>query len=323
MAKILILIGSIVLLALVMTYSWFNRDSDRVILTLATAIMFGALGFITKESISNKTERSSQELSIVTFYGLPEYRPLNINLPYYSDLLTCVQNIDNKDLPTIKSGSVLDISYASDKYFDALQYSIIKIIFKQYSKGWNVTTKESLTPTGRTISWQSHPDKGDAIPIDDIFNQFKDNYFLTNKLLQPLPAVFGGVAVFPKGTVVKINHGDYRNEFELELSNRYVTLNIKLRYSGSSMGIGEYYRLLGLPEGSTISSEIGNSVYYLSMNVEQTYLLNGHPEMKKHRNWADSIVKLLNNKYNYETIRSDHMRDFQLHGPKAIKAFQF
>jgi hypothetical protein len=58
----------------------------------------------------------------------------------------------------------------------------------------------------------------------------------------------------------------------------------------------------------------------IEISIKQNYWLNGHPEMKKYRNWADSISELLNSQFNYEIIRDEHLRQFQLYGIEGIKS---
>jgi hypothetical protein len=107
------------------------------------------------------------------------------------------------------------------------------------------------------------------------------------------------------------------------LTTDYLSLEIKLTPSSSSVGLGEYSRLLKIhsQQDRTIGSrggEYGHSVFLLEAEIKQKFLLNGHPEMKKHREWANSIIDLLDTNFNFELIREDHMRGFQLYGEAAI-----
>jgi len=323
MTKIALIIFSAALIIGVIIYSWFNRDSDRVILTLVTAMTIGALGFITKESISNKVEKVSKEFPVVVFFGTPDYRPLNIQLPYGHELSMCLQEIKKDDLP--EDSENVDIGYGSEKYFDALQYLIVKEIFKRFSQSWNVIAKQTQMPGGKSLSWQSLGDLGKEIHINEVLRRFPDNYFLTQGVHENIPAVFGGKAIFPPTIKISIENSKNLKQTIINLDTDYIKVTISLAASGSSIGIGEYSRLLGLTTSRqhinlADQQKYGNAVYNLEIKAEQNMWLNGHPDMKTHRNWANSIIELLDNTFNYELIREEHLRQFQLYGPEGVRA---
>jgi len=283
----------------------------------------GALGFITKESISNKTESFSNTFPVAVFYGLPEYRPLNIKLPYSFDLGICLQNIDPKDIPKSEK-QIVDINFAQNKYFDAIQYLVVTTIFKRFSNGWNVKARRTHTPNGESLSWSYTEEKGKEITIIEFFEKFRNNYFVKLGLHKDLPEQFGGKAVLPPDTDFKVETEKSDNEILILFYTKYISMNIKISKSSTSVGIGEYSKLLNIPSAhdrrnAPESDKYGNSVYLIEINAKQNYWLNGHPAMKKHRNWANSIAELLDTQFNYESIRDDHMRQFELYGAEGIK----
>ncbi|MCG8316407.1 MAG: hypothetical protein MI976_24615 [Pseudomonadales bacterium] len=318
--KVGLIIFSGALIIGVIVYSWFNRDSDRVILTLVTAMTIGALGFITKESISNKVEKFSTEFPVVAFFGLPDYRPINIKLPYEHELSMCLQEVKPEDLP--KDNAFIQIGYGSEKYFDAFEYLVIKEIFNRFGQSWNVIAKQTQTPNGKSLSWKSLGDSGEEVLLDNILKKIPENYFVKLGVHANTPAVFGGKAVFPPNTEISVVREEERKSVSILFENRYINLTVKLSQSTSSVGLGEYSRLLGSGQQHINvgdQHQYGNAVYLLSIDLVQTFWLNGHPEMKTHRNWANSIVQLLNNTFNYEQIRDEHLRQYQLYGPGAIR----
>lgn len=324
MIKVILIVVSATLIGLVITYSWFNRDSDRVILTLVTAMTLGSLGFITKESISNKIESDSKVFPVAVFYSLPNYMPLNIKLPYFVDLSMCLQNIDPKEIP---KNQIVDLDFASKKYFDALQYLIIKTIFEKFSHGWNVKVKRIHIPNGESLSWSNSEAKGKEITIQEFLQHIPNNSFVNLGLQNDIPDCHGGKAIFPPDISYKIEIDDNLNNSLIKLNTKYISMEINLSKSSSSIGIGEYSKLFGIPDAfdrrnaGCSADKLGNSVYMIDINIKQNYWLNGHPEMKKYRNWADSIAKLLNSQFNYEIIRDEHLRQFQLYGIEGIKAY--
>jgi len=282
----------------------------------------GALGFVTKESISNKVEKVSKEFPVVVFFGMPNYRPLNIKLPYGHELGMCIQEMKIEDLP--KDATHIDINFGQEKYFDALQYLIVKEIFKRYSQSWNVVAKQTQVPGGKHLSWQSLGDSGKEILISNFLTDFPDNYFLQQGIHKGIPEPFGGKAVFPPTTKISVESDKGSHRTTITLSTDYINVTIKLTQSSSSVGIGEYSRLLGIkshhqPINIADQQQYGNSAYLLEIEAEQNVWLNGHPDMKTHRNWANSIIELLDSTFNYELIREDHLRQFQLYGPSAIR----
>ncbi|MDH5326844.1 MAG: hypothetical protein OEZ68_15510 [Gammaproteobacteria bacterium] len=322
--KIFLIILSVILVCGVFTYTLFNRDSDRVVLTFATAMLIGTLGFITKESISNKQESWSKSIPVAVFYGLPSYRPLNLRLPYSFDLNVCTQNIDPNDLPK-KSKEIIDINFGSNKYFDAIQYIVIKSIFERFHKSWNVIAKKTRAPNGVTLRWQRIEEKkGKVIKIKEIYDSIPDNYFVKKGLYEDIPKPFGGEATFPPDVAISVESEEGSNTLSILFDTNYVTLHIRVSESQSSIGIGEYSKLFGITPATdrTNKSEgdkFGNSLFYIDAEYKQNLWLNGHPEMAKHRNWANAIVELLDDKFNYESIREEHLRQFQLFGADAIR----
>lgn len=323
MIKITLILISVALICLVITYSWFNRDSDRVILTLVTAMTLGSLGFITKESISNKTESISKTFPVAVFYSIPNYTPLNIKLPYGFDLHMCLQNIKPDDLPKT---NIMDFDFANEKYFDALQYLIVKTIFEKFGQGWNVNVKRIHTPNGESLSWSNSEGKGKEIKIKEFFKQIPNNYFVNLGLQNDIPNFHGGKAIFPPDISYNIETNDKSNSSLIKFNTKYISMEIKLSYSSSIIGIGEYSKLFGISSAldrrnaGSDTDKLGNSVYMIEISIKQNYWLNGHPEMKKHRNWANSITELLNSQFNYEIIRDEHLRQFQLYGVEGIKS---
>jgi hypothetical protein len=282
----------------------------------------GALGFITKESISNKVEEVSKEFPIAVFFGIPNYKPLNIKLPYKHELSMCIQEIKESDLPKKESG--LDIRFGKKIYFEAMQYLIVKEIFKQFSQGWNVIAKQMYRPGGKTLSWQSLGDTGKEIQIDDVLKSFTDNYFMKDGVRSSIHDPFSSKAVFPPSIEISIENSDDQNQTVINLDTNYITVSITLTQSSSTIGIGEYSQLLGLTTSKQYINlsepqQYGNAVFLLGIKTKQNFWLNGHPDMKIHRNWANAIIELLDSTFNYELIREEHLRQFQIYGADAIR----
>ena len=317
MIKIILITLVAILTSLAIIYSWYNRDSNRIILSLLAAISIGFLGFITKELITNKKEKFSNVIPVAVFYGLPEYKPLNIELPYLTELSMCMQEMKKEDLPNNNKG-VVDIMFGQSKYFDAIQYIIVKAIFKKFSKSWNTKEQRIPAPQGEAFTTSFMDEDGIVITIGDFFKKMPNNYFVKLQLYKDIPEAFGGKAMFPPNTKISIETNDFISL--ISFNTKYISLNLKISRSTSSIGIGEYSKLLGLTSapGSVSTTRFGNSMYLIEINAEQNAWFNGHPEMKKHRSWADSIAKQLDNDFNFESIRENHRKKFLLYGSSAI-----
>lgn len=298
----------------VIIYSWYNRESDRVVLTLVTAMLLGSIGFITKESISNKVEKVSQEFPVVVFFELPNYMPMNIRLPYHYELSMCIQGINPNDLPDSKE--YINLEYASKTYYDAIEFLIVKEIFDRFNYGWNVKAKQTVLPSGKSISWKILGDTGDKISINKIMEAIPENYFYKLCLPATIHELAGGEAIFPPGTTFDIKRDDDVLGTSIHFKNKFIDIELKLTQDSSVLGIGEYTRLLGYSDDK--SRVNGTASYFLSVEITQSVWLNGHPDMVTYRNWADSILELLDNNFNYEKIREEHIRQFQLYGSNAI-----
>ena len=318
--KIGLFIISIILIIGVAVYTWYNRDSDRVILTFATAMLIGALGFITKESISNKAERLYVEFPIVALFGTPRYQPLNASFPYTLELMKCLGKVQDEDLPEAKA--LIDIEFAQPKYFDAFEFIVVKEIFKRFAKSWKVEAKQTATPVGNSISWNYVDSVGDEVELSKFANNFTGNYFIQRGICNDIVAPFGGRAIFPKGTEFKVDRRGALNGTSILMSNKYIKLELELLPLMSSIGIGEYSKLLlgeTAPRTVTDLQPHGHAVYKMHINIEQNIWLNGHPEMEAHRNWANSIIELLDYTFNFEKIHKEHIQQYQLYGSEGIQ----
>ncbi|MYM60056.1 hypothetical protein GTG28_12555 [Vibrio sp. OCN044] len=317
--KVILLIFAFSLLISIMLYSWFNRDSDRVILTLLTAIIFVTLGFITKETISNKKEELSTEFPVVAFFSIPSYLPMNIKLPYQHELWLCLQTLRPEDLPA-------GIGEGGGKYFDALEYLIVTEIFKKFNQSWNVVAKQTTMPEGKLLTFNPSDNPGKEVLLTEFLKYFSHNYFVRPDVRPRKNALLESQikAIFPPNTEFSVEHDDRFKKTIISITNWYIKMNVTFSKSVSYLGIGEYQKLMygtTEPLKTVDQQQHGTAVFMLKIDIEQTRLLNGHPDMKAHRNWANSIVELLDNTFNYEQIREEHFRQFQLYGPEAIRAY--
>jgi hypothetical protein len=291
------------IISLVFAYSWLNRDSDRVILTLFTAIIIGAIGFVTKESISNKVEKFSSEFPVAVLFTSPDYKPpMNFNAPYFFDMQMCMQAIDLVDLPD--DTNQLDIKYGQSKYFSILQFIILKTIFDRFSQGWDVTSKEIRMPSGMQLLWSASDKKGDEIEIDSLLSQIP-NRDIIDACKKPLEGrLRGHKAFFPPKTEVQVSADDVSEAFSVKMKNKFIEINIVLTSLYASVGHGDYAADKGF---ISVNVQNGHAVYLMNVDIKQNPWLNGHPEMKCHRSWAESVLTLLENTFDYERIRQNYI----------------
>lgn len=307
---------SIILVALVALYTWFNRDLDRVVLTFVSVLTLGAFGFIAKESISNKPEEYSKTIPIVVLYEKPSYRPLNISFPYTFDLGYALQNIPQTMFP--KEEESIDIGFASDVYFEAMLYVILKKVAFIHAHGWELNHKVIHNPMYKTVNYGSKSDEGDLHEFGEFLSLVPNKYGIHDVL--DLPKSFGGQFKLPPSMTINAVESDSTKGFEMLLSNRYVSLKISFISNGSSAGIGDYVKLADLDDAySQIGGPAGNSSYSLEISAKQNWWLNGHPEMKKYKLWIESLISILDSEFNYELIRQRHIEQYQIFGTSAIR----
>ncbi len=296
-------------------YTFCNRDSDRVLLSFSTAIVIAVFGFIVNEAISNKTIKFSKEFPVAVFFELPNYQPLFIRLPYSWDLGMCMQSIKSADRLN-SAQSQIDLEYAQNKYFEALQYIVIKDIFQQFNNGWDTETKRIIAPSGEMLSTKYGKESGKEINFAKFIQQsIPNNYFVKSNPLIPVLQLLSDTSIFPPDTDIKITlEGDH--SFLIFLETKYISVAVKLSKLLLSPGIGEYARMF--PAHTAHGHDAGTATYMMSVSVEQAVLLNGNPEMKKHRKWADTLVTMLDSTFNFERIREEHLKQYQLFGSQAI-----
>lgn len=319
--KLTLIIITGFLLFAILLYTWLNRDSDRVVLTLASVVMIGTLGFFTKESISNKLETFEVKFPVAVMYSTPNYLPLNIRLPYGHDMSMCIQNIDSTDLEYGQGRSV-DIGYAQDIYSDVLEYIVIKSLFDHFHQGWLVETESFRSPNGISMRWSPIETNGKAFSFSETLDLLSDNYFVKKNLQQSVGLRFqGDTGYFPPNTRIEIDKGQAGFKTSIIIDSGLIDLEINLQKMSSSVGIGEYEQLLGIQGGQASSKNLGTSMFLFSIKYTQDIWRNGNPDMKKHRQWADSIVSLLQSTFDFNQIREDHIQRFQMHGPAGVRMY--
>jgi len=274
----------------------------------------GSLGFITKESISNKSEKSEKIIPVAIFYEIPSYQSIDLPLTYNSELSFFVESVGNVEKP-LNYEEYPEIG--GKLYFEALEMVIFKNLFSRYKSNWYATVEHYMTPNGMQTLWEYGTDKGQNISYLDFFKLNPSNRFMRFKRYKMRP--FNEKMVLPPNTIIK--YESINNSSKYTLKNKFVTVELMVSRKSSSAGVGEFSELIddklltkakmdagekekGLSKTiSSFTKGFHNSVYLISINIEQNIWYNGHPDMKKYRHWADSIVDTLESKFSYELIR--------------------
>lgn len=301
------LVAGIAIIVVLFTYTWLNRDSDRVILTFFTAVLIGAIGFATKESVSNKNESYIRSFHVVSLYSAPSYMPVKIRFKYLGKLSQCIQNINKNDFP--ENDGNMDILFAEEKYFDAFQYLILKEVFSTYRMSWLIDIEPAVM--GVYTNSLAPGMVGKEIEFSEVLNKIPDNYIVKNNLFDKESKI---KAMFPPGVDIKVEF-ENKNNFKVMFESKYISIIINLVKRGSSNQTGEYGKLLSLP---STDNKYGMSTYKVTLEVKQQPLLNGNPKMKNYRKWADSLVDLLEREFSYELALKKHKEDYKLYGSGEI-----
>lgn len=308
---------AIVAFVFVAVYTVCNRDSERVLLSFSTVVAIAVVGFFANEVISNKPEKFSKEFPVAVFFESPNFKPLSIRLPYSHDLGMCMQSIRPADQPDTTQAPI-DLHYAQDKYFEALQYIVIKDIFQKFQMGWDAETKRIHVPNGEILSTKYGKESGKEINFAKFIKQnIPNNYFVKLNPLVPVLQPLSDTSIFPPGTDIQITT-EMDHTFSISFKTALISVAVKLSKLQLSSGIGEEYARM-LPTHTAHGQYAGTATYMMSVSAEQTVLLNGNPEMKKHRKWADTMAALLDSTFNFESLREEHLKQYQLFGPRAIE----
>jgi len=311
--KMFFLVISALAFAAVIIYTFNNHNSSRVLSSFATAMMVAVIGFAANEAISNKTEKFSREFPVVVFYSLVDYRPLNINLPYSHYLNRCTQTIKPSDIPQ-EPEKYANTNFDRIIYLDALQYILITSTFDKFTMGWNTKTRRIQNPSGGSLHWSSSDDIGKEISFAKFMKEnLPNNYFVKLGPNHGLPTPMGDKVILPPDTDIQI--ATKGNGMLMTLKNKFISMKIEISWLSGSQGIGEYSKLLG----GEPSFPTRNLVYLLNVSYEQNYWYNGHPEMEKYKNWADSIAEHLDAEFNFDVIRENHRKSFLLFGSGSIR----
>ncbi|QGQ26262.1 hypothetical protein F1728_27870 [Gimesia benthica] len=291
-------------------YTWFNRASDRVVLTFFTAMFVGAIGFTAKEAISNKVESRSEEISVATFYGRRDYRPILLRLPYRTELTIFTQSAT---IPArTPDDSHIDISYGADLYFPAITYAILSKSLSAFSGGWDSEIVRLKGPGFTNIQSRGGSRTGTKVTLNELYDSFGFDVEFDEDQQAFQPNTFQQYFL-PPHTTYRLNE-ETEHSRSIEFRNRYITLTIQIQKGGSSIGIGEYDSFISPDD----NSQVGHSVFQVTGTVIQNRLLNGHPDMARYRKWADTVIDTIVQDFSFEAIRARHIEDMQLRGRDAI-----
>ncbi len=292
-------------------YTWQNRASDRVLLTFFTVLFAGTIVFIAKETISNKIEKISEEISVVVLYG-HDNMPLPLQLPYLPELIFFLKALTAKQ--RTPSQTHVDIKQGSELYFPAVVYAVIKKAMSPFISGWDSEIIQYSSPDGVTTESRGGTLNGKQVDLRYLYDLFKFQLQFEDES-QIFNSSHFQKYYQPPNTDIQVTEA---TDFlcKIEFKNRFITLAISIKIGHHSMGAGEYTTLIGLPEDQT-----GSATFRIIAEVTQNRLLNGHPDMITHRKWANTIIDGIVRDFSYDKIRSNWLENFQLHGQKALLAY--
>ena len=309
--KTFILLTALTVGVLASIYAWSNRSSDRVVTTFFTAVFLGSIGFFAKEVLSNEVVERKEQVNVVVFYGL-DLQPLDLKLPYLTELTFYVQSVDAGG--TTSAGGFVDIKRGQSLYFEAVCYAVLCRCLGPYSGGWDCQVRRDSGPSSESRV-SSHGEKTDLVySLKKLFGFFGHDPTLVNSQQAFRDEDYFQNYYFPPGTRISSTMNT-ASEKSVSFANRYVTIDIVIRVDRSSIDTGFYQQFLKDAPGTT-----ANSMYRVEVSMRQNVFLNGHPEMERYRRWADQIADTLVNDFDYDRIHRRHREDLLLLGVRGVQA---
>jgi len=310
MFKLFLLSLISILVIMIIWYTYQNRAEDRVVYTFITVMFIATLGFITKESLSNKKISDLKNMPIAVFYYHPNYREANLKLPYNFNIGYYAARILDEDKP-----KNLDITFGQEIFRDILELSII----------------DSLLPHNRFFHWdvglsydgyivdeskKIKNEEGTKVTSKELAIHLKDNYFVKNNIIKDAKSSF------PLNSEIKITKDSHFTIFNIK--TKYNQIRLILMNSQASITSGYLQRFKvtdvnGVSKSFYESSNSGHVLYQLEIKYEQNILYNGSPEMEKYREWAYTIIDHFIDTYDFNLIKENLDKDYIVGGINGIQ----
>jgi len=202
-------------------------------------------------------------------------------------------------------------------YHEYLQKIVVDSIAAKHSGTWRMRTErfhgfEQWSPTPDAAGYSSK-----VISAEQLIGALGKNRFAR------VQSGFGKLAL-PPGTQFEIeapHHNPQSGETgTIHLKNRFCDIEIRTVQSWSSVGLGNYTMLLGIPLEEA-QQKYWTIQYVTRINASFRWYLIGHPDMAVHRQWANSIVEELAHAFDEDGLWRRTTENYMLrqHLPPAVK----
>ena len=205
----------------------------------------------------------------------------------------------------------VDVSYGRELYLPAITYALLDRSLAPFRCGWDTEIVRLRGPNGISIESSGGSNTGVAVTLKELYQAFGYDVQFRVERQAFRPNTFQSYYLPPKTTFRVSEQSKHRRS--IVFTNTFMTLTIEIRSGQSTVGIGEYQNIFDVDDRS-----VGHSLIKVIATVKQNRLLNGHPEMERHRKWADTVIDTIVEDFSFEAIRARQIEDSQLFGIKAI-----
>ena len=286
-----------------------NRSSELIISKVIPAIIVGLVGTFLTILFSLK-ENHVQEHTIAALIAHAErMTPLeeikhDYHMFYGGDLHSprCFIN-------PIKGQELFDF------HFNLMTTEIIHSIFKTFQ-----ALKHK--PDGEMFSISGYPKSLDSslqrkfYTWEEYINIFAGDPYLFEALKQFNPIIFKDhFMTVPKDTEIYFTNSAH--EKEIGFKNEYVSYSIRIHQSSGERNINEWAWILNLEEKE--KEEYWISKFIIEQEITSNKFRSGHPKMEKYEKWANEILSIIKEKYDYNQQLANAM-DYSHHFGKQIQS---
>lgn len=308
MNTFLVILAGVALFAIYVLV-WINRASPTVIgAALPAAITL--LSAIVLVFLLNRPAPISRVFPVIFVVektsGLPVVMP-DRPFPFQSlSLADRMRQIDPKVFD--RPGDQNDFEFMTRLYHEYLQKAFVDDLASKQFGTWRMKAERFVD----LIQWSPLPDVS-SYPSKTLSADELERIFGKNRFAR---VDFGlGKWALPPGTELRIELPRQDPKLgeigAIHLKNRFCDINIRTGAGFSSVGLGKYTPLLGLP--IEVAQERYWTLQYMTrIDISFPWYRIGDPSMAAHREWANAIIEELSFSFDEESIWSRTRDNFLL-----------
>ncbi|MEA2062732.1 MAG: hypothetical protein U9P14_03450 [Gemmatimonadota bacterium] len=201
-----------------------------------------------------------------------------------------------------------------DFHFDVISVEILQMLFGTY-QAFRKEPHGKIFSMSSTSGFPTYLDTDrDFLTWEQYIGLFKGNERIYRQLSSINTSHEAVYMTIPKGACISIEANDMVRS--ISFMNEFVDFTIRITVYSARRDIQEWGWILGLKE--TEREQYWISYFIIDMEASFKRLRAGHPEMIKHKEWVNTLMKRIRSSYDYEKQLSKATEFYAVFGDKVI-----